>query len=284
MPRPCGVCSHKKRAEIDERLSLQVVNVAALAEEYGLGKDSVYRHRDKHLPAFLRAFAGVQAPRAVGELAAEAERLYLVTLDALAAAESGTLRAVEADRKGRSTQRRQVSLSQVARLIREARAGLDLIAKLSAASGTSTQHDGAKDAALDARIAKAMDAVVERAALREGTTHTTHDVIDAEVLAEEGGQGFEGARAEPVGGTHGGTWSGQTGAPSRAGVGVPDSDKAPENPRDALALIPDNRRERMPVWEGNPAASEDERRASGFGQLPIRTPDDDHPSDHPDIP
>src|SRR5438132_13901144 len=116
MPRICTVCAHLKRAEIDERLALQVVNVAQVARDYGLDRKSVARHRDQHLPQFLRAFAGGAAVLDLSTIRAEAQRLYLTTLDALARAEQGVLAHVDEPDKARP----RVSNTAIARYIREA--------------------------------------------------------------------------------------------------------------------------------------------------------------------
>jgi hypothetical protein len=141
MPRVCTVCAHLQRAAIDERLALQVVNVAQVARDYGLDRKAVARHRDQHLPQFLRAFAGQALGLDAEQLNAEAQRLYLITLDALARAEHGALSHIDEDGKAQ----RRVSNTAIARFIREARQGLDLLAKLSAATPPpETSHEDGK--------------------------------------------------------------------------------------------------------------------------------------------
>src|SRR5207248_5926055 len=152
-----------------------VVNVAQVAREYGLDRKAVARHRDQHLPQFLRAFAGRAAVLDVSKIQAEAERLYLTTLDALARAEQGTLTRIDEDGKARPS----VSYSAIARFIREARQGLDLLAKLSLASDTRDTPPNEVNPQLDARIAAALERV-ERRALR-GLQR--HNIVDAEVVA-----------------------------------------------------------------------------------------------------
>ncbi len=44
MPRPCTVCGHPKRAEIDERL-LNGTSIRDIARQYGVGLNAVDRHR-----------------------------------------------------------------------------------------------------------------------------------------------------------------------------------------------------------------------------------------------
>jgi len=52
MPRLCAVCSHEKRIEIDEAL-VSGKSVRAIALQYNLSKDSVFRHSQNHLPETL---------------------------------------------------------------------------------------------------------------------------------------------------------------------------------------------------------------------------------------
>src|SRR5882672_6319918 len=126
MPRPCVICSRMDRAAIDERLSFQVVNVADVARSFEVSVHALRRHREQHLPNFLPAFRARADALTLGTLAAEAQRLYSLTLDALARAEAGVLVDVDADGKPV----REVSHTAIARYIREARQGLGMLAKL----------------------------------------------------------------------------------------------------------------------------------------------------------
>jgi RNase P/RNase MRP subunit POP5 len=59
--RNCHVCNHERRAEIELRLANNTpVRVVAL--KYGVGKDSCYRHRSRHMDASL-----VQQLQATGQ-------------------------------------------------------------------------------------------------------------------------------------------------------------------------------------------------------------------------
>lgn len=162
MGMPCTVCAHPNRSEIDQRLAVQVVNVKQLARSYGLGRDAVARHRAKHLPAFLPALASRAGALTLDQLNAEAQRLYLVALDALAKAEAGTLAHVGED----GTATYAVSSTAVARLLREARASLDLLAKLAVAAPSApvdpAPADSALETQLDTRIAQALDRAIAR--------------------------------------------------------------------------------------------------------------------------
>lgn len=50
--RPCHVCQHDRRAEIELRLANNTP-ITTLTQKYGLKKDSLYRHRAKHMDARL---------------------------------------------------------------------------------------------------------------------------------------------------------------------------------------------------------------------------------------
>jgi hypothetical protein len=176
MPKPCSVCAHNRRAEIDGKLAQQVVNLSAVGRDYGLKRDALRAHRSKHIPSFLPMLIGRAEVPSVDALAAEAERLYAVSLDALARAEAGVLVQIDDD----GTEVRKVSSTAIARMIREARGSLDLLVKLSTAGATSANSgDRGGDAALGARIEQALDKVMQRA------IGQADDVIDVEVVADE---------------------------------------------------------------------------------------------------
>jgi hypothetical protein len=50
----CHVCAHRELAAIDLALA-RGVSVTALSRRYKLGPDSIYRHKNNHLPATVRA-------------------------------------------------------------------------------------------------------------------------------------------------------------------------------------------------------------------------------------
>jgi hypothetical protein len=52
--RRCSVCRHREHSAIDVALARHV-SLGALAKRYGLGPDSLQRHRLNHMPAQLRA-------------------------------------------------------------------------------------------------------------------------------------------------------------------------------------------------------------------------------------
>lgn len=257
MPRPCTVCTHLERAEIDKRLSLQVVNIAQLGREYGLGKDSLRAHRRKHLPEFLPAFTASAAALTLDTLSAEAQRLYLVSLDALAAAERGVLIEVGED----GTEYRKVSSTAIARLLREARAGLGLLAKLAADGAPADEPTTRANAELDSRIAAALDRAVARRDARSA-------VVDAEVVEEAEVE----PRGLPVGGgepTVGDPTPG--GGPGKGGAAV-TRDGVPLDSETSSAWITEAQMETMlahePTDEQRERLTELFRRAKASG-LPV---------------
>lgn len=175
MPRPCSVCTHFQRAEIDQHLARQVVNVAQVARVYGLGKDAVARHRRDHLPAFLPSLTARQEAAPRDALLAEAKRLYDISLDALAAAEAGVL--VEVGRDGEET--RKVSSSAVARSLREARASLGLLVDLSIDGPPAERGDQPHpDQALAASLARTLERAEARAIGQHGDGIEEAVVVD----------------------------------------------------------------------------------------------------------
>ncbi len=52
MSKPCSICRHKKRAEIDKALVARET-FRGVAAKYGVSKTALLRHCDDHLPASL---------------------------------------------------------------------------------------------------------------------------------------------------------------------------------------------------------------------------------------
>jgi hypothetical protein len=249
MGMPCTVCAHPARGIIDQRLAVQVVNVKQLAAEYGLGRDAVARHRSKHLPLFLPAFQAQADALTLGQLGAEAQRLYLLSLDALAQAEAGVLVALD----DHGAEVRKVSSTAVARLLREARASLGMLAKLAADGQAPVEAAAKHDEALDARIA----AVLERAVSR---TQTALDVEAADVV-EPPRAVVEDPLAGGGGDPHPGTWSGRHPRVHGDG-GVPSDSAEPSewiSPRERV--FAEAKRQGIPL---SPAYSDEELKAAGF--------------------
>jgi hypothetical protein len=49
MPERCTVCAHEKLVLIDKRLTVKRTPIVHLATEYGVTRDALMRHRDRHL-------------------------------------------------------------------------------------------------------------------------------------------------------------------------------------------------------------------------------------------
>jgi hypothetical protein len=111
MPRPCTVCQHEDRATIDKRLVAGAA-IAALSRETGLSEDALARHQAAHVPLKLVKAAEVEEVAEAGDLLSQVRYLQTRAMGILTKAEaSGDLRtALQA--------------------IREARANLELLAKL----------------------------------------------------------------------------------------------------------------------------------------------------------
>jgi len=50
----CTVCQHREHAAIDLAIARRV-SVTALAKRYGVSTDSIYRHKQKHMPPTVMA-------------------------------------------------------------------------------------------------------------------------------------------------------------------------------------------------------------------------------------
>ncbi len=111
MPRRCSICSHERLEEINRAL-VGNVGLRDIARQFQVGKDAASRHRADHLPATL-----VKA-REAGE-AAQADNLF------------GQVRDLQVRTLGILDQAEGADDPRVAlAAIREARANLELLAKL----------------------------------------------------------------------------------------------------------------------------------------------------------
>jgi hypothetical protein len=128
MSRPCTVCMHARRLEIDWRLAHPVISLTQIAEEYAVSRYSLQSHRRHHLPACLAAFQVAADALRLNEQQRQVRRLYMKALDALAEAERGALVAVTNDGLAAPA----VSMTTIAHKIRDARAALDELTRLAA--------------------------------------------------------------------------------------------------------------------------------------------------------
>ena len=111
MPRRCTVCTHNKRAEIDQALVARQP-FRTIADRFSVSKSALIRHHDDHLPAAL-----VRAQEATE--AAQADALLAQVCD-LRDRAIGILDTAEAEE----------DLKAAISAIREARGCVELLAKL----------------------------------------------------------------------------------------------------------------------------------------------------------
>ena len=125
MARPCTICQHEQRAEIDAALVESAPN-RRVAAQFGFSEQAVRRHKAAHLPAAMaRASEAAAVARGddlmgqVREQQARVGRLFLEAEAVLAAAKkAGKLRIVLS------------AVRTAAGTIHEARGGVDLMARL----------------------------------------------------------------------------------------------------------------------------------------------------------
>jgi hypothetical protein len=113
MARPCTVCGHPARAEIERALVAGHPSLRALADEHGLSDSSLARHQDTHL---RRALA-----RAVEEERVEVDADRLASWSYALQQKTLTL-LLRAEREG--------DLANARGLIAEARKNLELLGRL----------------------------------------------------------------------------------------------------------------------------------------------------------
>ena len=327
MPRPCAVCAHVERAEIDRRLSMQVCNLSELARTAGVPRKSLVAHRERHLPLFLPAFQASADALTLGELQGEARRLYMTTLDALARAEAGVLGKVKA--KDSETgeeywyETQVVSHTAIARMIREARAGLDQLTRLAAdRPDEKGRPSNSGDAQLGEAIRLQLQRVIERNSStveRSNAGTVSLDAIDATIVdvnssnngEDESGDG-EASRTPTRGGLRAARASASALALPPDAVTAPKTPEGapleltapPYEPTDpssqpqdddstpilteaqiriaasAIGITPESflhalKQRRTPTtkhpeWQGNPAATREERRAEGYEDVEVQ--------------
>ncbi len=82
MPRPCTVCAHERRREIDQAL-VGGASVPSLARAHGLSERALRRHRSSHLPqASTEAHQAAEADRGA-DLLDRARKLEQVAVSIL---------------------------------------------------------------------------------------------------------------------------------------------------------------------------------------------------------
>ncbi len=119
MGRDCKVCSHEDRNVIDQRL-ISGTPTRQIADEFGIGRESVNRHKNNHLPAELLKSKKLAEITAADSLIVRVEGLYDKALT--------LLNKAEIDGKW----------TAATGAIKEARSSLELIAKISGELKTGT--------------------------------------------------------------------------------------------------------------------------------------------------
>lgn len=298
MPKPCTVCSHLDRGEIDRLLGRQMVNVAEVARTYGVSVDACHRHRSRHLPDFLPAFQATAVAPTMSKLHAEYQRLHAIALDELARAQSGTLHDVGKD----GSEVRTISATAVARALDNVRKTLgDLVHLAADAAPPDEAPMGQTTGELMGRIRDQLKRVEARAEVntyapeRIAIEPTVHDdaVEDAELrvhLAEQ----YRRPEPSPPGGQAG---SAPTPLPSPIPLDAVIPPKTPLvqsgpdeemlnrlSPKVAATLRQDfhSKQEAQPAyentpllsipnpgWPGSQAATTEERTAAGWPDVVI---------------
>jgi hypothetical protein len=151
---------HADRAEVDRRLATQRVNIAALARVLGVGRKALERHRDHHVPAPLAAFRAPPESGSASPLLADLERIYQLTLDALASAERAALSHLAARRV-----EPVASHAAIAASVNEARQRLGDLVELFVAAADAGHLGEPHDPAVSAQIRRALDGVAARASV-----------------------------------------------------------------------------------------------------------------------
>jgi hypothetical protein len=174
--RHCTICSHPDRHAVDLRLASPDCNLSALARDLGLTRNAVARHRDNHL-AQQRVLLDLTAEAdalSQGAIHAQAQALYLRSLEVLADLESGEI--VGHDDAGQPIRRRSIATQLKA--IREVRANVELLARLTLHGSGPTVEAERVD--IDSAIERALRRAEERRALPSGDD----SVVEAEILED----------------------------------------------------------------------------------------------------
>ena len=112
MARPCSVCTHPQRADIDRLLATGTPSTQ-VAERYGLVDRSVRRHAANHLPLAVQEAAQADEEARNLDVLTEVKRLYRSAVDILDNADDDPAMALRAIREARET------LALVGRLLGE---------------------------------------------------------------------------------------------------------------------------------------------------------------------
>ncbi len=115
----CAVCTHPDRDLINQRM-LSGASIRAIAEEFDIGRMAVQRHRQNHLPHELVKSKKLKEMEAADELVTRIEGLYSKAIELISLAQK--------DKK----------YAPAVAAVKEARASLELLAKISGELKTGT--------------------------------------------------------------------------------------------------------------------------------------------------
>lgn len=163
MPQRCACCTHPKRADINERLLKGGEPDSAISADYGMARESVRRHRTRHLSFSAQA---ATESRNVATIVGYASDLYERAVKVLD-------RAEEVLTSDESSSR---SVQAAAASLREVRSAIELLAKL-IVNEPAGDDRGTRSAELDTRISQALD-LITLPALGPGDTA----IADAELV------------------------------------------------------------------------------------------------------
>jgi len=83
MARPCTICNHPQRAEIDRVLAAGQTANTVLSSQFAVTEQALRRHKDKHLPAQLVKAQEAREVAQADDLLAQVKRLQIVTMNVL---------------------------------------------------------------------------------------------------------------------------------------------------------------------------------------------------------
>ena len=141
MARPCSICNHPNRREIDRLLVTGAMGYRNISKQFGVSISALSRHKDNHIPKLVQAAqeaAGAQAAAQGDELLTELDSLRERAMEILNRAEkAGELRtALQAIREARETLKTQADLS-LTREMEERLDELEAMLKLNESGGRS---------------------------------------------------------------------------------------------------------------------------------------------------
>lgn len=104
MARPCTICTHPRRTEIDQALVAGITSNTAIATKFDVIETSLRRHRENHLPAKLaqaqEAHEVAQADDLLGQVRSLQERTLVILQTAEQAGELRTALAAIGQARG----------------------------------------------------------------------------------------------------------------------------------------------------------------------------------------